>query len=137
MTKRGAQDVFSGELLKKANQQHKKRGLPRALEEDAEIEEKQSPQQFIEDFFPPTEPKEESKDGLPSMEWLKEQYKTKSAVIRYLCSLGFDVKAIAKHTGIRYQMVRNVATTELKRGPNEDWRPKPKAPIIEEEKPDE
>ena len=63
---------------------------------------------------------------LPPLEILKETYKTKSAVIRYLSSLGANVKEISAYTGIRYQHVRNVVTTPLKRGPNEDWRPKPK-----------
>jgi hypothetical protein len=66
-------------------------------------------------------------EGLPSIEWLKEQFQTKSAIIRYLINQGFDVKTITKHLGLRYQHVRNVATGTLKRGPNEDWR----KPLIE------
>lgn len=61
-------------------------------------------------------------DGMPSMEWLQEQFKTKSAVVRYLTSKGYEVKNIARHLGMRYQHVRNVAKSTLKRGPNEDWR---------------
>lgn len=61
-------------------------------------------------------------DGMPSMEWLKDKFQTKSAIIRYLVSKGFEVKSIARHTGWRYQHVRNVSKNELKRGPNEDWR---------------
>lgn len=61
-------------------------------------------------------------DGMPSVEWLQEQFKTKSAVIRYLTSQKFEVKQIARHLGMRYQHVRNVAKSTLKRGPNEDWR---------------
>lgn len=62
---------------------------------------------------------------LPPLAEIRSQYKTKSAVIRYLTSLGASVKEISAYTGIRYQHVRNVATTPLKRGPNEDWRPRP------------
>lgn len=61
-------------------------------------------------------------DGLPSVEWLQQQFKTKSATIRYLVSLGHPIKSIARHLGMKYQHVRNVAKSELKRGPNEDWR---------------
>lgn len=81
---------------------------------------------LAEDFGPPvqkvTPPTE---NGMPPLGILREQYKTKSAIIRYLASLGKSVKEISAHTGIRYQHVRNVMHTELKRGPNEDWRPKP------------
>lgn len=71
--------------------------------------------------------------GMPSKEWLKEQFSTKSAAVRYLvselCPKGpFAIKDIAKHLDMRYQHVRNVATSPLKRGPNEDWRPKTKPP---------
>lgn len=61
-------------------------------------------------------------DGLPSMDFLKSKFETTSAMIRYLTSLGHQPKVIAKHLGIRYQHARNVANSELKRGPNEDWR---------------
>jgi hypothetical protein len=60
--------------------------------------------------------------GMPSPSWIKEHLKTKSAAIRYLHDKGHKVKDISKHLGLRYQHVRNVLTTELKRGPNEDWR---------------
>mgnify|MGYP003386027080 CR=1 FL=1 len=65
---------------------------------------------------------EKPQDGMPTREYLKEQFGTKSAAVRYLINQGFEVKAIAKHLDMRYQHVRYVATTELKRGPNEDWR---------------
>lgn len=61
-------------------------------------------------------------EGLPSLPWLKEQFETTSARIRYLVNQGYEVKLIAKHLGVRYQHARNVATSSLKRGPNEDWR---------------
>lgn len=61
-------------------------------------------------------------DGLPSVEQLQQTFQTKSAVIRYLVSQGHPIKSIARHLGMRYQHVRNVAKSELKRGPNEDWR---------------
>lgn len=56
---------------------------------------------------------------IPPLFQLKELYKTKSAIIRHLTEIGMTVKEISAHTGIRYQHVRNVVTTELKRGPNE------------------
>lgn len=63
-----------------------------------------------------------SDNGMPSVDWLRQRLKTKSAVIRYLHYKGFKVKDIAKHLGLRYQHVRNVLTTELKRGPNEPFK---------------
>lgn len=70
--------------------------------------------------------------AMPSMAFLKEHFKTQSAIIRYLHSKGFQVKDIAKHMNTRYQHVRNVLTNQLKRGPNEpfnltDWEA-PKEP---------
>jgi hypothetical protein len=56
---------------------------------------------------------------LPSLEFLKKHFKTRSAAIRYLHSKGHSVNVIHKHLNLRYQHVRNVLTTELKRGPNE------------------
>jgi len=78
----------------------------------------------------------QDQEGMPSLASLKEMFQTKSAAIRYLasdlCPGGpFPVKRIAKLLGVRYQHARNVAKTPLKRGPNEDWRPKPKAPTDE------
>jgi hypothetical protein len=101
----------------------------------------QTPEEFAKEFFPSeTAPTGEEigtaiavhQDGLPTIEWLKKNYKTKSACIRYLHSLGPQLgfptgtppKIIAKHLGIRQQHARNVCKTPLKRGPNEDWRPK-------------
>lgn len=62
-----------------------------------------------------------NKDGqpVPPFHKLLEQYKTKSAIIRYLHMQGLSVKDISAYSGYRYQHVRNVLTTELKRGPNE------------------
>lgn len=62
-----------------------------------------------------------NKDGqaVPPFHKLLETYKTKSAIIRYLHQQGLSVKDISAYTGYRYQHVRNVLTTELKRGPNE------------------
>lgn len=78
--------------------------------------------EFIQTMHEPNYSAAESTLGLPSREWLKEQFSTKSAAIRYLVNQGFEVKDIAKHLNMRYQHVRNVSKTELKRGPNEDWR---------------
>ena len=106
-----------------------KRGLPRQLEEEEEARE-QAAKHPIDDFlrgmFGP-DGTAVDQDGLPSLEWLKSQYKTKSAAIRYLVNQGYPIKVISKHLGIKYQHARNVATQQLKRGPNEDWRPKPTA----------
>lgn len=97
----------------------KKSGLPRALESNEEDQEFGSPEEFAKHMFGSSDTPQE---GIPSVDWLKEQFKTKSAAVRYLINQGHAVKLIAKHLGMRYQHVRNVATNELKRGPNEDWR---------------
>ena len=44
-----------------------------------------------------------------------DECKTKSAKIRYLSSEGYSQGQIADYLGIRYQHVRNVLTTPLKR----------------------
>jgi len=97
-----------------------KRGLPKALEREDEESPHQSPEEFAKEFFGSDD---KPQDGLPTLQWLKENYKTKSAAIRYLTSLGHKPNIIARHLGIRYQHARNVAISTLKRGPNEDWRP--------------
>ena len=43
-------------------------------------------------------------------------WKTKSAIIRGLDGLGYSRSAIATFLGIRYQFVRNVLVTPLKKG---------------------
>jgi DNA-binding NarL/FixJ family response regulator len=105
----------------------RKTGLPKALEEEpstpTDPTDGMSPEEFAREFFGVAD---KPQNGLPALDWLKEQFKTKSAVIRYLVSEGHAIKDIAKHLDMRYQHVRNVATSTLKRGPNEDWRPKPK-----------
>lgn len=57
--------------------------------------------------------------ALPSVEELRAQYGNKSAAIRALASMGIARARIAKHLNIRYQHVRNVLETELKRGPRQ------------------
>jgi len=112
--------------------QHKKRGLPKALEaelNDADNEHGAepvlTPEEFAREFFGDANVEgPDNEYGMPNRSWLKEQFKTKSAAIRFLINKGFKVKDIAKHLDIKYQHVRNVATGKLKRGPNEDWRPK-------------
>lgn len=102
----------------------RKTGLPKALEgEEAETPKTkvQTPEEFAREFFGEAD---KPQSDMPPLAWLKEQYKTKSAAIRYLVNLGYAVKDISKHMDIKYQMVRNVAKNPLKRGPNEDWRPK-------------
>src|SRR5690606_31652784 len=75
--------------------------------------------QFLVEQFGTTTLEE---NGMPSLDWLRSKLKTKSACIRYLHYKGFKIKDIAKHLGLRYQHVRNVLTTELKRGPNEPFK---------------
>lgn len=48
---------------------------------------------------------------------------TKSATIRWLYALGYPVREIYQFLGIRYQMVRNIATTIPKRAAREDLPP--------------
>lgn len=45
---------------------------------------------------------------------------TKSATIRWLSNLGYEVKDISAQLGIRYQQVRNIVTTIPKRAARED-----------------
>jgi hypothetical protein len=121
-----------------------KHGLPPQIQRDlddedrrAEIYEYKTPEQFVKEMFPgpPETPKPQTfthpdtniTEELPPVEWLKETFHTKSAAIRFLVNKGIPNKVIAKHLGLKHQHVRNVATQPLKRGPNEDWRPKPKA----------
>lgn len=125
----------------------RKSGKPKALEVVREDDDKPmlTPEEFIQEFFPPVTSvtgeeiatgSNEPQTGLPSIDWLKEKFKTKSAAIRYLFNLGPSIgfldgtppKIIAKHLGIRPQHARNVCKTPLKRGPNEDWRVLPKTP---------
>lgn len=51
----------------------------------------------------------------PNLEQLMTELKTKSAVIRKLSSDGWSNGRIAKFMGIRYQHVRNVLVTPLKK----------------------
>lgn len=103
-----------------------KKGLPKAMQAELDEEEgKAHAEEDLRSFIAEMHGEEAAEipqEGLPTTEWLKETFKTKSAVIRYLVNRGFAVKAIAKHLGLRYQHVRNVANAPLKRGPNEDWR---------------
>lgn len=105
-----------------------KKGLPKAVQAELDEEEGRSHEPTMEEFVKELHGTvDKPQDGLPSLEWLKSQFGTKSAAVRYLINQGYEVKAISKHLGMRYQHVRNVANTPLKRGPNEDWR----KPILE------
>lgn len=100
-----------------------KKGLPQALAREQEDAEHREEEATLEEFVKGLHGEADlPQDGLPSLSWIKEQFETKSAAVRYLTNQGFEVKAIAKHLGMRYQHVRNVAHSTLKRGPNEDWR---------------
>lgn len=50
-----------------------------------------------------------------TLEQVMEQYKTKSAAIRALLSEGMSRGAVAKFMNIRYQHVRNVDITPIKK----------------------
>jgi len=58
-------------------------------------------------------------NGVPTNAWLKDNFKSKSGIIRYLKHIGLDPKQISKHTGFKYQHCYNVYNQYLKRGPNE------------------
>ncbi len=49
--------------------------------------------------------------------------KTKSALIRWLHALGYPTKEIYVYLNVKYQMVRNIVTTEPKRAAREDLPP--------------
>jgi hypothetical protein len=50
------------------------------------------------------------------LEALMLEYKTKSGVVRYLTAEGWTRSDIARFVGIRYQHVRNIQLTPLKKG---------------------
>lgn len=96
------------------------------------------PEQLQEEPIPQAPTNDEE---LPSLAWIQYTFKTKSAAIRYLLDRGIAVKEIAKHLGIRYQHVRNVMKTPLKRGPNEAYKivyiPQPEPEAADDETPEE
>lgn len=112
-------------------------GLPKAIEE-AKEKRRAAEEHPIEDFLKGMfggvsggvgdSPLAQDQEGLPPLDWLKSKFRTKSAAIRYLVNQKVPIKTIAAHLGIRYQHARNVATQQLKRGPNESWQPKPDTP---------
>ena len=55
------------------------------------------------------------KNAERTLEDLYAEYKTKSSVIRLLHAEGMNRGAIAKKLGIRYQHVRNVLITPIKK----------------------
>jgi hypothetical protein len=115
-----------------------KKGLPKALDDEGELDERKVKElhgtdsenflHFAQDFFPGGEEFQEH-ELYPNLNLLRKMFQSKSACIRYLYSLDPKlerVKQIAKHLNIRYQHARNVITTKPKRGPNEDWtKPRP------------
>lgn len=48
---------------------------------------------------------------------------TKTALIRWYRTLGYEVKEISRYMGVRYQQVRNVTTNLPKRAAREDLPP--------------
>jgi len=108
-----------------------KQGLPKELQKEEDEAHGKASEPSMEDFVRMMHgDASQPQNGMPSQEWLKEQYTTKSAAVRYLVNQGFAIKDIAKHLDMRYQHVRNVANNPLKRGPNEDWRPKSPPPTL-------
>lgn len=111
----------------------RKTGKPKALEEDEAQHEE--PDQDLAGFLREMhgeslesaddtnqERAEDDPNKLPSLGWLKDHFKTKSATIRYLTiERKFPVAQVAKHLGVKYQHVRNVTRQILKRGPNESF----------------
>lgn len=79
---------------------------------------KMSLDEFLHEVFD-TSVEGEKDPELPTLQWLRENYRTTSARIRHLLDMGVEVKRIAKHLNIRYQFVRNIKVQALKRGPNE------------------
>lgn len=63
--------------------------------------------------------------AFPSLAYISEHFKTKSAAIRWMHDQKFSVNEISKHLGLRYQHVRNVLKNELKRGPHESYHLQP------------
>lgn len=96
-------------------------GKPKALEAEDERAEQfqQTPEEFAQELFGQADIPQ---NGMLPIDEVKEQFQTKSAAIRWFINQGYSVRDISKHLGLRYQHVRNVATSTLKRGPNEDWR---------------
>lgn len=78
--------------------------------------------QTLDDFLKQTFRQGTTEGDMPARDWLKSQFKTKSAAIRFLDSKGYKPKEIALHLEIRQQHVRNVLGQELKRGPNEAFQ---------------
>ena len=69
--------------------------------------------------LPPEDPKK-----LPPMTHVKEPSMAHmSTRIRWWLGLGYQVKEVSNHLGVRYQQVRNVKTTEPKRAIREDIPP--------------
>ena len=101
--------------LEPVKQSTKKTGKPKEMDEPEVV----PMEQFIKEMHGQADIPQ---NGMPTLDWIKEQFQTKSAAVRYLVNQGFEVKDIAKHLGMRYQHVRNVSLQTLKRGPNEDWR---------------
>lgn len=101
----------------------KRNGKPKALIQEERQDEPNPMEPTMEEFVRDLhgDASQEQSD-MPPLSWLKEHFESKSAMVRFLTHEGFEVKRIAKHLDMRYQHVRNVATTPLKRGPNEDWR---------------
>ncbi len=59
--------------------------------------------------------KKQTKSDTPDVDKILKPMETKSAKIRYLTSEGWSRTEIAKKLGIRYQHVRNVQMTPLKK----------------------
>ena len=62
--------------------------------------------------------------NLPPIHHIKQhKMQHMSTKIRWFCGLGYTVKEVSSFLGVRYQQVRNVATTTPKRAAREDVPP--------------
>ena len=75
-------------------------------------------EQVVEDVIVTPEKRKAKAEPINLSKGQSDEYAgllTKSAKIRYLSAEGFSVSQVAEHLNIRYQHVRNVLTTPLKR----------------------
>lgn len=75
-----------------------------------EIKEEAAQYETPEDFFASVE----AESDTPSMDWLRDNFKSKSAIIRYLDHKGKDVKSIVGITGFEYRHVYSVVSKAKK-----------------------
>ena len=80
--------------------------------------------EVVPDELPKVKSRLEGGGYLPPIQRLvMPQTVTQSALVRWLWALGYSVKDIHHGTGIRYQQVRNMVTSQPKRATREDLPP--------------